>query len=365
MEGKYCRLHVRVRAETSMGQVVAIGGSSYSLGHFDEDKTVQLVTTPDSYPVWYTDAPIIVPRDQVIQYNYCIIEGGKVRAFESVEKRTVISNEIDSVVEDEFKPQQLAGGHKDSEANLFEEMKMLQGLHPDQAVCEISSDSRRLILVCYHLPVKILRSEDIDTPFTLEWAESLIARTSGSIADSRDTQWVGTISAPGENLSSEEIEFLVAELAKMNCTPVFLDTEVQRLAYHGYCKQILWPVFHNVDQLDQIHAAWNVTHVASAKGKSSLTSSIESPVQRSFTHPTFPDRKSVDWSQNADEYFPAYQSANNAFLNALLPIVRSGDTVWVHDYHLSLLPKMLRDQEHIKMSIIFFLHLPFPTSQVP
>jgi trehalose-6-phosphate synthase len=30
------------------------------------------------------------------------------------------------------------------------------------------------------------------------------------------------------------------------------------LAYYGYCKKILWPLFHNVDQLDQIHAAWNL-----------------------------------------------------------------------------------------------------------
>ena len=27
-----------------------------------------------------------------------------------------------------------------------------------------------------------------------------------------------------------------------------------RQAYHGYCKQVMWPILHNVDQLDYIHA---------------------------------------------------------------------------------------------------------------
>lgn len=45
--------------------------------------------------------------------------------------------------------------------------------------------------------------------------------------------------------------------------------------------------------------------------------------------------------------------------------------MWVHDYHLMLLPKMLSDREkeqskdkRRKTSIIFFLHIPFPTSQI-
>lgn len=43
--------------------------------------------------------------------------------------------------------------------------------------------------------------------------------------------------------------------------------------------------------------------------------------------------------------------------------------MWVHDYHLMLMPKILSDFEKVsskerQTSIIFFLHIPFPTSQI-
>lgn len=47
----------------------------------------------------------------------------------------------------------------------------------------------------------------------------------------------------------------------------------------------------------------------------------------------------------------------------------SNSVMWVHDYHLMLLPKILSDREkeeckQRRTSIIFFLHIPFPTSQI-
>lgn len=41
--------------------------------------------------------------------------------------------------------------------------------------------------------------------------------------------------------------------------------------------------------------------------------------------------------------------------------------VWVHDYHLMLLPKMLREElgdrkKNVKLG--FFLHTPFPSSEI-
>ena len=40
-----------------------------------------------------------------------------------------------------------------------------------------------------------------------------------------------------------------------------------------------------------------------------------------------------------------------------------GDVVWVHDYHLMLLPTMLR-QARPSMKIGFFFHTPFPSSEI-
>ena len=44
-------------------------------------------------------------------------------------------------------------------------------------------------------------------------------------------------------------------------------------------------------------------------------------------------------------------------------MVRPGDTVWVHDYHLMLLPSMLKSTMP-SLKVGWFLHTPFPTSEV-
>ena len=47
----------------------------------------------------------------------------------------------------------------------------------------------------------------------------------------------------------------------------------------------------------------------------------------------------------------------------MLELYRPGDVVWVHDYHLMLLPSVLRAR-HPNMKIGFFSHVPFPSSEI-
>ena len=48
---------------------------------------------------------------------------------------------------------------------------------------------------------------------------------------------------------------------------------------------------------------------------------------------------------------------------SLLGLAKADDIVWVHDYHLMMLPKLIRDAS-LKVSIVFYMHVPFPTSQI-
>ena len=68
----------------------------------------------------------------------------------------------------------------------------------------------------------------------------------------------------------------------------------------------------------------------------------------------------------SEEGWQAYQAVNRLFAQALAKDVRDGDLVWVHDYHLMLLPEMLREEiGHDKaIKIGFFLHTPFPSSEI-
>jgi len=63
----------------------------------------------------------------------------------------------------------------------------------------------------------------------------------------------------------------------------------------------------------------------------------------------------------------AYYDVNRLFAKVIIPQLHDGDTIWVHDYHLMLLPQFLREstrQPGIKIKIGFFLHTPFPSSEV-
>ena len=57
-----------------------------------------------------------------------------------------------------------------------------------------------------------------------------------------------------------------------------------------------------------------------------------------------------------------YQHMNQTFADRILHIYQPGDIVWIHDYHLMLLPSMLR-QRIPNIYIGFFLHIPFPSSE--
>jgi trehalose-6-phosphate synthase len=50
----------------------------------------------------------------------------------------------------------------------------------------------------------------------------------------------------------------------------------------------------------------------------------------------------IELIQAAGEQFTAYQQANQAFCDIVMQHYQEGDLIWVHDYHLFLLPALLR-----------------------
>jgi trehalose 6-phosphate synthase/phosphatase len=62
------------------------------------------------------------------------------------------------------------------------------------------------------------------------------------------------------------------------------------------------------------------------------------------------------------EFWNEYKRVNEIFRDELVEIIRPDDIIWIHDYHLMLLPQLLR--ESISNPIGFFLHIPFPEYEV-
>ena len=69
-----------------------------------------------------------------------------------------------------------------------------------------------------------------------------------------------------------------------------------------------------------------------------------------------------------DEAAPvAYRKVNEAFADTIAPYLRDGDHVWVHDYHLMLLPGLIRQRAkraNVGIRLGWFLHTPFPEEEL-
>jgi trehalose 6-phosphate synthase/phosphatase len=105
---------------------------------------------------------------------------------------------------------------------------------------------------------------------------------------------------------------------KENTVPVFLTAPEVAQYYDAFSNGVLWPLFHYL--LDK--------------------------VQLDATH---------GWS--------AYRRVNERFARAIASEYRAGDLVWVHDYQLTLVPRMLRELLP-KARIGYFLHVPWPATDV-
>jgi trehalose 6-phosphate synthase/phosphatase len=179
----------------------------------------------------------------------------------------------------------------------------------------------RLIIVSNRLPFTLRQSEENagelqSTPST----GGLVTALSAYLERQRrqdpqfESLWVGW---PGSELPSELEPRARAVLAEQRAYPVFLSREDSDDFYYGFCNRTLWPLFHY------------------------------------FT-------SYVDYQPS---YWETYVRVNRAFCSAVSELVRPGDTLWIHDYQLLLLPEMLR-RAHSDATIGFFLHTPFPSYEV-
>mmetsp|Transcript_54287 Transcript_54287/g.151065 ORF Transcript_54287/g.151065 Transcript_54287/m.151065 type:complete len:929 (-) Transcript_54287:102-2888(-) len=134
-----------------------------------------------------------------------------------------------------------------------------------------------------------------------------------------DMVWIGW---PGADIPDGDKEVVSAEAMKQNCFPVFLPADIISDYYNGFANNVLWPLFH-------------------------------------YIMPPF-DKGVNECSTGQWE---AYKKANELFVEAILQVYEDDDYVWVHDYHLMLVPKMMRDQKP-DANIGWFLHTPFPSAEI-
>ncbi|KAF4042054.1 Glycosyltransferase family 20 [Phytophthora infestans] len=88
--GTYTRVHLKVKAQSRLGETVHCSGSSFVMGHFNPNESMTLVTTPEDYPYWTTVKPMLLPRGVPHQYMYALFSGGVFSSWEQIERERVL-----------------------------------------------------------------------------------------------------------------------------------------------------------------------------------------------------------------------------------------------------------------------------------
>lgn len=171
----------------------------------------------------------------------------------------------------------------------------------------------RLLLVSNRLPITVSEGSD-----GLQISESTGGLATGLRRLHHQTSglWLGW---PGDlsRLQPEQQRSALAHLKELHLAPLKASPEVFQRFYEGFSNQVLWPLFHYL--LDRVHL------------------------------------DSSDWE--------SYQQVNEDFAALIERHYQPGDLIWIHDYHLCLLPAMLRARLP-EAKIGFFLHIPFPSAEV-
>ncbi len=169
---------------------------------------------------------------------------------------------------------------------------------------------RKLVIVSNRLPVTLYK--DADGNQQLKKSSGGLVSGLREIHEQNNSLWVGYLGGIEGNV--ERIDQFLDENALVD---VPMTNKIYDKYYNGYANGTLWPLFHNF----------------------LATMSI------------------------SDGHWHAYVKANQLFAERILMFINPDDRIWVHDYQLMLLPRMLRNH-YQDLKIAYFHHIPFPSSEI-
>jgi trehalose 6-phosphate synthase len=234
------------------------------------------------------------------------------------------------------------GGHKPFRATMTS-----SNLSSDPCLAHMGlGQNSHLIVVSNRLPITINKDNSGEYHFKMS-SGGLVSALSG-FKKSLNFTWIGW---PGFFIPIKDRPHVDKRLMEeYSCQAIYLDDDIADRHYNGFSNSILWPLFHY-----------------------------------------HPGEMNFD-----EENWQAYRQANLQFAEAVLQQITPGAMVWVQDYHLMLLPQLLRglidgrsstknvtkkelskvtegvegddalpDTKSVSgIKIGFFLHTPFPSSEI-
>ncbi len=163
-----------------------------------------------------------------------------------------------------------------------------------------------LVIAANRLPVRVdEQGSTVLSPGGLVSAMTAVMR-------GRDAAWIGWDGSTSPR--SDQPPFHHGEVT---CRPIALSDAERAGYYDGFSNATLWPLYHSGLLPTTFRRSW--------------------------------------WS--------AYRHVNRRFADEAIAALAPGATLWIHDYHLQLVPAFVREARP-DVRIGFFLHTPFPSSQL-
>ena len=175
---------------------------------------------------------------------------------------------------------------------------------------------KKLIIASNRLPFKIeKRNGAYEISISSGGLVSALKSFIENYKDEYEIVWVGCPDFSLETWKENQQAFYKNDF---QIHPVFVHNKKdKKLYYNGFSNSTIWPLFHY-----------------------------------------FPS-----YAEFSDEQYAAYKKVNRIFADEILKIAKQDDVIWIHDYHLMLLPAMVK-QHIIDTQVGFFLHIPFPSHEI-
>jgi alpha,alpha-trehalose-phosphate synthase [UDP-forming] len=171
----------------------------------------------------------------------------------------------------------------------------------------------RLVIVSNRLPVTLEKHE---TGYNHEFSSGGLVTALRPIVQRRHGCWIGWTGTDYDP-DVESVLHSAAECDGFRMVPVFLSENDRQDFYVGFCNEILWPLFHDLQS-------------------------------RCNFEPS---------------YWHRYVDVNSRFSEVISSETKPDDLVWVHDYHLMLQGKLLSSRLG-RERLFYFHHIPFPPTDV-
>lgn len=129
--------------------------------------------------------------------------------------------------------------------------------------------------------------------------------------------WIGWSGVKEEDLTPAIQKKVNAAVEQEQCVAVNLNENDLNNYYYGFSNRTLWPLFHYF----------------------------------------------LEYTEFDQSYWESYVEVNQKFADVVLKNTNDGDTIWIHDYQLLLLPALIKEKMP-NISIGFFLHIPYPSYEI-